>query len=130
MSPREENVLQPYVDRVFEEEKTGSVQKETLLQIADFFATHTLREINQDYRAALQAHEILIKYRLYKLVATYKQAIQNNIDKERKKPYQARCSRCGLAITSKKSLKAGLGVVCRKRLGVKLEGRSSMSGVG
>jgi len=35
------------------------------------------------------------------------------------KQYDARCMHCGAVITSRKSLETGLGVVCRKKLGVK-----------
>jgi len=41
------------------------------------------------------------------------------IEAERWKPYDARCMHCGAIISSKKSLETGLGVVCRKKLGVK-----------
>lgn len=92
--------LADLVNQVLREEESGVVQKESLLQIADFYTTHSLREINQEH-ANYQAHDLLCRYRLYKLIATNRFVAQFNIDRERKKPYRVRCSRCCLAIANK-----------------------------
>jgi len=92
-------MLNELLSRLHEEEKLGYVNKESLLQIAEYLVSRSLREINQDPNSR-QAYEVLIKYRTYKLIATNKHVAQFNLDKERLKHYKTRCSRCGLAITN------------------------------
>ena len=93
-------MLNELLSRLHEEEKFGHVNKESLLQIADYIVARSLREVNQDPSIS-EAYEVLTKYRICKLIATYKWAAQRNIEKERLKPYRSRCNRCGLAITNK-----------------------------
>jgi formylmethanofuran dehydrogenase subunit E len=110
--------LSMLLDRVrVEEVSLGYVRKESLINIAEYVVTHGFREISKE--ESIQVNIILAKYHLYKLTVSYRSMNLFNIEKEREKPYQARCSRCGLPISSKKSLETGLGVVCRKKLGVK-----------
>ena len=93
-------MLNELLSRLHEEEKFGYVNKESLLQIADYIVARSLREVNQDPNR-FQAYEVLAKYRIAKLIATHKEAAKFNIEKERHKPYRAKCSRCGLAITNR-----------------------------
>ena len=93
-------MLNELLSRLHEEEKSGYVNKETLLQIADFIANHTYRELNQE-PSSPQAYDILHKYRFDKLLVASKYVAPIYVDRERKKTYQKRCAYCGLAITNK-----------------------------
>jgi hypothetical protein len=106
--------LSALLDRVKREEaEAHGANKQTLLDIA----LHVLT--NHDYSKAdySQAVALLAKYRLCRLIdKRHPIHCQQLINAERSKLYTRRCANCGLSISSEKSLKTGLGRVCRKKL--------------
>jgi hypothetical protein len=105
--------LSVLLSRVRQEEAEGSVKKETLLSIAKGVLCNygTIQECRE-------AVDVLARYRLAKLANThpkYRAKSWDLIQKEESKPYERRCCRCGLPISSEKSLETGLGRVCRHK---------------
>jgi len=92
--------LDEIVAQVHKEEKTGFVNKETLLRIVLYRSNHTDAEINKD-PVSQEAYDLLFKYRMLKLMTTSKYVIPFYVQKELKKPYSVRCSRCGKANINK-----------------------------
>jgi hypothetical protein len=118
---REEEALKPsqvtqslstLLDQVKGEETKSAVRKENLLSIANYVLneyTYTKAE----YRAAVA---FLAKYHLWRLIDKRRPIRSRKlIEDERLKRYVWRCSRCGLPISSEKSLRTGLGRVCREK---------------
>jgi ribosomal protein S27AE len=101
-----------------EESTLQGARKETLLDIARcVLYGHGSKE------ECREAVAILAKYRLARLAndhPRFRKLSWELIELEEAKPYEYRCSRCGLPISSQVSLRVGLGRVCRKK--VALEG--------
>lgn len=113
----ENSHLSTLLDRVRAEETTlGYARKESLINIAEYILSWN-DYAKEEYREAII---LLAKYHLGNLAnkdPKYRKKSWALIEKELSKPYERRCSHCGLVITSKKSLETGLGVICRKKLG-------------
>jgi hypothetical protein len=96
-----------------EETEHLGANKQTLLAIAEYVLgnySYSKAEYNQ-------AVAYLAKYHLWKLIDKRKPIRSRQlIESERARPYTQRCANCGLPISSEKSLKTGLGRVCRKKL--------------
>jgi hypothetical protein len=91
------------------EQKFGYILDTQLLEIAKEITVHKSQYTRQQHAEAII---ILAKYRMATLA--YNQA---KIKEYENKPARARCARCGMPISSKKSLEVGLGVICRKKAG-------------
>jgi hypothetical protein len=105
-----EKTLQNLIFEVkFREEKFGYVLDDQLLEIARLVTENRYR-ISKD----LQRDAIIILAKYHMATLAYN---RNKIKEYEATPPKARCARCGLPISSKKSLKTGLGAVCRKKAG-------------
>lgn len=106
--------LQNLINEVkMREEKFGYVLDDQLLAIAKEI---TENRSKYDHVNHAQAVMLLAKYHMAAL-AYNRGKIREYEEYENKQP-RTRCSHCGAVISSKKSLETGLGVVCRKKLGV------------
>lgn len=105
--------LSTLLNQVKREEERLGASKETLLSIAEY----VLGKHNYSKAEESQAVAFLAKYHLWKLIdKRHPLRSQQLIEAEKSKPYIQRCARCGLPISSEKSLKTGLGRVCRRKL--------------
>jgi hypothetical protein len=90
-----------------------SMSKRTLLAIAELL-NNPWQYTTKEYREAVA---ILAKYHLASLVnLSSPLRSREMIEKERATPYDRRCAMCGLIITAEKSLQAGYGSVCRRKV--------------
>ncbi|MCW4048070.1 MAG: hypothetical protein NWE99_11020 [Candidatus Bathyarchaeota archaeon] len=106
--------LSTLIQRVRDDEAAfGYAEKEHLINLAEYIVTW------RDY-SKLEEREavaILAKYRLWKLADKYhRQKSLQLIQQELAKPWTRRCARCGLPISSEKSLRTGFGSVCRRKV--------------
>lgn len=118
MAPQEVKTLGGLIHDVIEDEQRfGYATKERLLTVAEYMATKYvgLDYSKQDYTAAII---LLAKYHMAPLADRIRG--KKLIVQERAKAYEARCCRCGAIISSKKSLATGLGIECRKKVGMKV----------
>jgi ribosomal protein S13 len=95
------------------EEKFGYVLEEQLLAVAQHLTQHYhwLSRLDRE-----EAVKVLAKYHMATLIGN-----RHKIEKALRTQNRARCARCGLVITSKKSLETGLGIICRKKVGLEPE---------
>ena len=96
-----------------EEQRLGYATKERLIDVAECIVNNYGRYAKEEYVAAIA---LLAKYRMANLTDHVRG--KRLIAAEKTKAYIARCANCGLPISSRKSLETGLGVDCRKKLGV------------
>jgi len=95
-----------------EEAEHHGASKQTLLAMVKY----VLGKCDYSKAEYSQAVAVLAKYRLWRLIdKRHPIRCRALIESERSKPYDRRCARCGLPISSEKSLKTGLGRVCRKK---------------
>lgn len=99
-----------------DEQRHGYATKAHLLDVAEYLAAH-IRGYHFSKEEGQAAIILLARYHMASLADRLRG--KRLIEKERAKAYEARCMHCGAIIWSEKSLEAGLGVVCRKKLGVK-----------
>lgn len=95
-----------------DEQRFGYATKTHLINIAEYIASNYGKYTKEEY---VNAIILLAKYHMAPLADRIRG--KKLIAAEKSKTYEARCSRCGAVITSKKSLATGLGVDCRKKLG-------------
>jgi hypothetical protein len=96
-----------------EEAEHHGASKQTLLAMVEY----VLGKCDYSKVAYSQAVAVLAKYRLWRLIdKRHPIRCRQLIETERSKPYDRRCSRCGLPISSGKSLATGLGRICRKKI--------------
>ena len=106
-----ENKLQTLILEIkIREEKLGYVLDDQLLEIAKILTENRCHQIAKEIEK--DAIIILAKYHMATLAYN-----RGKIKEYENKPARARCARCGLPISSKKSLETGLGSVCRKKAG-------------
>jgi Family of unknown function (DUF6011) len=99
------------IDEVF----LQSVSKKTLLDLAEFILNKRWQYTTKEHKDAV---EILAKYHIAFLAdLSHPRCCREIIEKERAKPYERRCGRCGLIITAEKSVQTGYGSVCRRKVG-------------
>ena len=112
-----QSMLRELLDKVkLAEKESQSVSKSLLCSIA----VYVLNSRDYSKLEYCDATVVLAKYHLWRLIdKTHPARSWGFIQRELARPYEARCMRCGLVITAKKSIATGLGHVCRKRLGVK-----------
>jgi len=111
--------LTTLICRVIADEKAfGYAEKEHLINLAEYILSwHDYSK--QEEREAVA---LLAKYRLAKLANKHnKQRSLQLIQRELDASWQRRCARCGLTISSEKSLETGLGSVCRRKACVDAE---------
>jgi hypothetical protein len=104
----EKNLQNMIFEVKFREEKFGYVLDDQLLAIAK-----CLTENKYEIPKELQRNAIIILAKYHMATLAYNRA---KIKEYENKPSRARCARCGLPISSKKSLETGLGVICRKKI--------------
>jgi dsDNA-specific endonuclease/ATPase MutS2 len=105
-----ENKLQNLILEIkIREEKFGYILDDQLLAIAKEITENRAKYDHVDHARAIM---ILAKYHMATLAYN-----RGKIKEYENKPVRARCARCGLPISSKKSLETGLGSVCRKKAG-------------
>ncbi len=102
------------LDRVRQEEaQLHGAKKDTLLDMAEY----VLGKRDYSKEEYNQAVAMLAKYRLWRLIDKRRPIhCRQLIQVERAKSYNYRCGRCGLPISSEKSLTTGLGRVCRGKV--------------
>lgn len=99
----------------WEERALHGATKTSLLAVAEYVLDKS------DYSRAEynEAVILLAKYHLAVLVDRRRPGRSRQlIGKERVRDYTRRCARCGLLISSKKSLESGFGRVCRGKAGL------------
>jgi len=98
-----------------EEQRLGYAIKERLLAVAEYIASDYcgFDYSKTEYTTAII---LLAKYHMAPLADRIRG--KKLIAQERSKAYEARCSHCGLPISSRKSLETGLGIICRKKVSV------------
>lgn len=105
--------LRALLNRVRTDENNYTVRKVTLLDIAECVLTR-YDFSPEEYREAIAVLVIrLLSFLLYQLSAFTMMPL---VHKNRQMIICNRCARCGLPISSKKSLESGLGYVCRKKV--------------
>lgn len=95
----------------FRDEKFGYILDDQLLEIAKEITINPTKYTRQECAEAIIT---LAKYHMATLAYN-----RLKIKEYENKPVKARCTHCGLPISSKKSLETGLGIVCRKKTGAK-----------
>lgn len=102
------------IQRVRDDEAAfGYATKEHLINLAEYILSW------HDYSRGeeQEAIALLAKYRLAKLADKYhRQKSWQLIQRELNASWTRRCSRCGLPISSEKSLETGFGSVCRRKV--------------
>ena len=101
-----------------DEERFGYATKDNLINLAEYILSW--RDYTKEEER--EAVALLAKYRLAKLADKYdRQRSLQLIQKELDASWTRRCSRCGLPISSEKSLETGYGSVCRRKACVAAE---------
>jgi hypothetical protein len=95
------------------EEKFGYVLEEQLLAVVQHLTQHYHWFSRAEREEAIK---VLAKYQMATLIGN-----RHKIEKALQTQNRARCARCGLVITSQKSLETGLGIICRKKVGLEPE---------
>ena len=113
--------LTALLDRVKQDEQHyPCATKQHLLDVARYINTHqiSIDYTKEEYQKAV---EVLTWYHLAKLASisfSGKGYVRSRIEKEQARNYMARCARCGLPLSARESVEAGLGQVCRRKIGV------------
>ena len=91
-----------------EEERLNYATKEGLLALAEYMTGHRPL-VEYSFEEDREAIQILQNYHLGRLIAR-----PDLIEQERRKPWIAKCRRCGRTLTAPESVARGIGPVCHK----------------
>jgi len=89
-----------------EEERLNYASKDSLLALADYMTRHRVC-VHYSIEENDEATSILQRYRLGCLIGR-----PDLIEQERRKPWVAKCRRCGRSLTDPESVARGIGPVC------------------
>lgn len=96
-----------------DEQRFGYATKQHLIAIAEYVVHNYGKYTKEEYTNAI----ILLAHYHMANLADHTRGTRL-IAAEQAKAYEARCSHCGAVISSRKSLATGLGIICRKKLGI------------
>jgi len=98
--------LSALIAEVHESEGHGYASKESLLALAEYMTSHRAC-VDYSVEEMDGATRILQRYHLAHLIKW-----PERIEAERKKPWIAKCRRCGRSLTDPESVARGMGPVC------------------